>query len=95
MYYPTEPLYYYFNGVSNSFTKNYSIARDVLETGIEYVFDNDALYNEFQTSLADVYNSLNLYEKSDSLYELVLQNNPDNIIVLNNYSYYLSLRKKS
>ena len=95
MYYPTEPLYYYFNGVSNSYTKNYSIARDVLETGIEYVFDNDALYNEFQTSLADVYNSLNLYEKSDSLYELVLQKNPDNIIVLNNYSYYLSLRKKN
>ena len=66
-----------------------------LEKGVEYVFDNDALYNEFQTSLADVYNSLNLYEKSDSLYELVLQKNPDNIIVLNNYSYYLSLRKKN
>ena len=93
LYYPTEPLYYYFYGVSNSFFKNHIEAKNSLESGIEYVFDNDALYNEFQTSLADTYNSLSLYQKSDSLYEQALLRNPDNAIVLNNYSYYLSLRK--
>ena len=93
LFYPTEPLYYYFYGVSNSFFKNHLAAKNSLESGMEYVFDNDALYNEFQISLADTYNSLSLFEKSDSLYEQVLLTNPDNAIVLNNYSYYLSLRK--
>ena len=94
MFYPTEPLYYYFNGVSNSFFNNLNEAKNSLEEGIEYVFDNDALYSEFQNSLADVYNSMELYTQSDSLYEEILNTNPENIIVLNNYSYYLSLRKK-
>lgn len=93
LYYPTEPLYYYFYGVSNSFFKNHLEAKNSLESGIEYVFDNESLYNEFQTSLADTYNALSLYHKSDSLYEQVLYKNPNNAIVLNNYSYYLSLRK--
>ena len=94
MFYPTEPLYYYFNGVSNSFFNNLNEAKNSLEEGIEYVFDNNALYSEFQNSLADVYNSMELYTQSDSLYEEILNTNPENIIVLNNYSYYLSLRKK-
>ena len=95
LYYPSEPLYYYFFGVSNSYFKNYEEARVALETGIEYVFDNDALNTEFQISLADNYNSLELFSKSDSLYKLILKNNPENILVLNNYSYYLSLRKEN
>ena len=32
------------------------------------------------------------YESSDSLFELSLKINPSNPTVLNNYSYYLSLR---
>ena len=93
LYYPTEPLYYYFYGISNSFFKNYQNAKSSLEIGADYVFENDALYKEFQISLADTYNALLDYEKSDSLYEQVLLQDPKNIIVLNNYSYYLSLRK--
>ena len=29
------------------------------------------------------------------MYKLILKNNPENILVLNNYSYYLSLRKEN
>jgi len=93
LYYPTEALYYYFYGISSSFFKDYKNAVEFLETGIGFVFDNDALYSEFQSSLADAYHSIGMHAKSDSLYDLVLMNNPNNIIVLNNYSYYLSLRK--
>ncbi len=93
LYYPTEALYYYFYGISSSFFKDYKNALESLETGIEFVFDNEALYSEFQSSLADTYHAVGMHTKSDSLYDLVLINNPDNIIVLNNYSYYLSLRK--
>ena len=92
-YFPSEPLYYYFYGVSCSFFKQFDKSKEALESGIGFVFDNPSLYSEFQSSLADTYHSLELFSKSDSLYEKILQQNPNNIIVLNNYSYYLSLRK--
>lgn len=92
-YFPSEPLYYYFYGVSCSFFKQFDKSKEALESGIGFVFDNPSLYSEFQSSLADTYHSLELFSKSDSLYEQILLQNPNNIIVLNNYSYYLSLRK--
>ena len=79
--------------MSCSFFKQFDKSKEALESGIGFVFDNPSLYSEFQSSLADTYHSLELFSKSDSLYEQILLQNPNNIIVLNNYSYYLSLRK--
>ena len=47
MYYPSEPLYYYFNGAVKLILK-IIVLLDVLETGIEYVFDNDAFIMSFK-----------------------------------------------
>ncbi|MCU0354765.1 MAG: tetratricopeptide repeat protein [Cytophagales bacterium] len=44
--------------------------------------------------LGDAYNGNGEYERSDAAYEAVLANDPDNAAVLNNYSYFLSLRKQ-
>jgi tetratricopeptide (TPR) repeat protein len=93
-YYPSEPLYYYFYAISNIYFNNYTEALNTLKNGIDYVFDNKRLYSEFQVSLADTYHALERYNSSDSLFDKILLSNPNNIIVLNNYSYYLSLRKK-
>ena len=93
-YHPSEPLYYYFYAISNIFFNNYTEALKTLKNGIDYVFDNKRLYSEFQVSLADTYHALERHNSSDSLFDKILLSNPNNIIVLNNYSYYLSLRKK-
>lgn len=92
-YFPIDPLFYYFNGVSNKWFKNYDIAISSLSTGIEFVIDNDMLFLEFYSSLADAYHATKQHNLSDSLYEKALEIDPKNVIVLNNYSYYLSLRK--
>ncbi|MDC0204226.1 hypothetical protein OAJ65_00355 [Flavobacteriales bacterium] len=92
-YFPTDPLFYYFNGVSNKWFKNYDIAISSLNIGIEFIIDNDKLFLEFYSSLADAYHATKQHNLSDSLYEKVLEIDPENVIVLNNYSYYLSLRK--
>lgn len=92
--FPTNPIYYYFNGVANSRFKNHEIATQVLETGIEFIADNDLLRTEFCASLAECFHALDDHQKSDSLFEIVLIKNPENSIALNNYSYYLSLRKE-
>ena len=44
-------------------------------------------------SLADSYHKTDQHELSDKHFEKVLSLDPENTIVLNNYAYYLSLRK--
>ncbi len=45
--------------------------------------------------LGDIYNGTQEYAKSDMAYEQALAFNPNNDIILNNYSYYLALRKEN
>jgi Tfp pilus assembly protein PilF len=44
--------------------------------------------------MGDVYHALNRHRESDAAFEQVLLLNPNDEHVLNNYSYYLSLRKE-
>jgi Tfp pilus assembly protein PilF len=45
--------------------------------------------------LGEAYNGTREYEKSDKAFDEALAFNANNAIVLNNYSYYLALRKAS
>lgn len=91
--FPDQPSFYYFNGVSNSILKNSDEAIKSLKTGYKLVVDNDNLLAEFYSSLGDNYNNIKDYKESDNFYEKALKINPKNIAVLNNWAYYLSLRK--
>jgi len=92
-YFPTDPLFYYFNGVSNKWFKHNNEAILALEMGIEFVIDNEMLLLEFYSSLADLHYVMGNDNVSDSLYEKVLDIDSENVLVLNNYAYYLSVRK--
>jgi tetratricopeptide (TPR) repeat protein len=92
-YFPTDPLFYYFNGVSNKRFKKYDDAINSLEMGVEFVIDNQNLLLEFYSSLADTYHVTKAHKLSDAFYEKVLAVDSNNILVLNNYAYYLSVRK--
>tara|TARA_Y100000385_G_scaffold260662_1_gene290743 strand:- start:531 stop:2276 length:1746 start_codon:yes stop_codon:yes gene_type:complete len=94
-YFPVDPLFYYFNGVSNKWFKNNEIAISSLEMGVEFVVDNQNLLLEFYSSLADVYHATKQHKLSDEYYEKALEIDPNNVLILNNYAYYLSLRKKN
>jgi tetratricopeptide (TPR) repeat protein len=90
--FPTNPVYYFFNGIANSQIENYKKAIISLEMGLEFLVENNDLLVQFYSTLGDNYHSLNEHQKSDSLYNLALAIEPDNVQVLNNFSYYLSLR---
>jgi len=92
-YFPTDPLFYYFNGVSNKWFKHYPEAISTLEMGIEFIIDNDILLLEFYSSLADSYHATKEHELSDEYYEKALEIDSNNVLILNNYAYYLSVRK--
>jgi len=48
---------------------------------------------EFYSSLADSYHAIKEHKLSDEYYEKSLEIDSNNILILNNYAYYLSVRK--
>lgn len=93
-YFPNYPLPYFFAGVGNFQIKDFVKAKAYFESGKEFVVNNNALLEQFYSSLGDTYNELENYDASYSAYDKVLKLNPLNSIVLNNYAYYLSLRNE-
>ena len=92
-YFSTNPLFYYFNGVASKWFKNYDEAINSLNMGVEFVLDNKMLLLEFYSSLADSYHAIKEHKLSDEYYEKSLEIDSNNVLILNNYAYYLSVRK--
>lgn len=92
--FPMQPLPYLLNGFANYQLKNYDAARRSLESGASLVVSNDKLLSQFYTTLGDIYNQLNDHQKSDSYYDKALKIDMSNALVLNNYSYFLTLRNE-
>lgn len=90
--FPAYPLPYFFAGIANFQLKDFVKAKAFLESGKEFVVNNNTLLEQFYSSLGDTYNELENYEASYAAYDKALSLNPDNGVVLNNYAYYLSLR---
>ncbi|MEP5613805.1 MAG: tetratricopeptide repeat protein [Cyclobacteriaceae bacterium] len=92
-YFPNQALLYYFAGTGHLINNDYKKSVRSLEQGKKYTIDPDLL-TVFYGQLGDAYNGLQDHEKSDQSYDKALENQPTNDHVLNNYSYFLSLRKK-
>ncbi len=90
-YFPNQAILYFFSGTANQLLGNYRQAVNVLEAGNKYALENN-LKALFQGQLGDSYHSLENYEKSDEAYETALKFDPNSSHVLNNYSYFLSIR---
>lgn len=88
--YPEQPLFYLFKGIAYFNLKDYEATVAVLEKGRKLSANKD-LTADFDTYIGDTYNLLGNKTKSFEAYDRVLRSNPDNIYVLNNYAYYLSL----
>ncbi len=93
--FPNQPLIYFFQGVSNNQLKRFDEAVAILNIGVHMVVDNKPLLAQMYANLGDAYHSLEEHMMSDSSYEQSLRNDPDNAFVLNNYSYYLSVRNEN
>lgn len=92
--FPSNPMPYYFNGFANTQLKKFDAAIRALEDGIEFVYNDKPLLLEFYTNLGNAYNAVKNYTNSDEAFDDALKVNPDDASVLNNYAYFLSLRKE-
>ena len=90
--FPDQPMLYLFAGASNFQLKNFEDAAKYFKNGANFVVGNDKMLAQFYSYLGDTYFQLHDHEQSDAAYEKVLKIEPANVLVLNNYAYYLSLR---
>ena len=91
--YPEQPMFYLFKGIGYFNMKDYETTVAVLEKG-RNLSANKELTANFDTYIGDCYHLLDNKEKAFESYDRVIRSNPDNIYVLNNYAYYLSLDNK-
>ncbi|KPK86964.1 MAG: hypothetical protein AMS27_03795 [Bacteroides sp. SM23_62_1] len=91
-YFPDKPVLYLFRGNAAMRLNKYEEANNVLEKGLAKVVNNNALKLQFYTFLAESYQSTGDNKKSDEYFELALTMDPNNLLLMNNYGYFLSLR---
>lgn len=93
--FPNQGMIYYFNGYGHLRKNHYKEAAYSLEQAKKLMTANQPFIGELNAMLGDCYNGSKEYAKSDQAYDQALAINPNNDIVLNNYSYYLALRKEN
>lgn len=92
--FPKHSLFYLFNGVSANQTEKTANAIEILKKGLKTTENDPELEIDFYTNLGEAYHNNKEYEQSDYYFNLVLEKEPENLYVINNYSYYLSLREE-
>ncbi len=93
--YPNQPVSYYFAGVAANQQDQYADAVKVLRRGLPLAVSNMQLRASMLSMLGDAYHELGEHVQSDDAYENSIRINPDDVFTLNNYAYYLSLRKEN
>jgi tetratricopeptide (TPR) repeat protein len=93
--FPEEPLYYFYLGLANYQQKNYPEAIDAYRKGLIIIPEEDrSLRSDFHGQIGDTYYQMKRLDDAFAAYDEALRYNERNIVVLNNYSYFLTLSKR-
>ncbi|MEL6539312.1 MAG: tetratricopeptide repeat protein [Bacteroidota bacterium] len=91
--FPDQAMLYYYQGVGYLMQQQYADAAAILALGKLFATTREEL-ERLGGELGNVYNLLQKHDQADACYQSVLDINPDNYVVLNNYSYSLALRRQ-
>ena len=91
--FPEQAELYYFRGVAAHRLEKFTEAIAALRDGKIYVMADDSLLVKFHVLLADSYFRTGSYDQCFEAYEKGLKADPDNLLLLNEYSFSLALRK--
>ena len=92
--FPTMPVFYLYQGIALVQEEKADEAVEALVAGKDLVVEDPQLLAQFYSSLGDAYHAIDDNKRSDENYEQCLRIDPNNIYVLNNYAYYLSVRNE-
>ncbi len=93
--FPNQGILYVLNGIAHNSLKQYKEAIRVLNEGEAFTRTDSYLNVQLLSVLADAHNNLKQYKESDEAFEKAIAKDPSNALILNNYSYFLSLRAES
>jgi len=91
--FPTDAEIYYFTGLGYLKLQDYPKSLELLITGRDLVIEDPELLSQFYSSLGSVYFKTDNWTECENSFEQALIQNPDNATALNNYAYYLGLKK--
>lgn len=96
-YNPEELSFYYYLGISYFQVGRNDDALAVLQKGVAQVTpqSDKKLMSDFYTFIGDLLHTANRMTECYEAYDSALVYNPDNIGVLNNYAYFLSLTREN
>lgn len=93
--FPNAPEYYFYLGIAHYQLKEYNKALETYQAGIRIIDkENTSQLSDFYGQIGDIYYQQKNVTKAYEAYEEALKYNDKNIVVLNNYSYFLTLDKK-
>ncbi|MDD4609482.1 MAG: tetratricopeptide repeat protein, partial [Bacteroidaceae bacterium] len=98
LYLPGKFQFYYYQGVGYYLLKEYDQALAILEKATKVEFGKDTSSDalaDLYSLLGDLYHEKELFNKMCTAYDTALKYDPDKIMTLNNYAYYLSLQRKN
>lgn len=94
-YFPNQLILYYFTASAHMRLKNYEKVVEVSELGVNMILPGKDINAILYSFIGDAQHQLNNNEKAYKAYDESLELDPENLYVLNNYAYYLSLEKKN
>ena len=90
--FPNQGVLYLLNGIAHNNLKEYKEAVSILSEGEIFTRTESYMNVQLLSVLADAHNNLKQYKESDEAFEKAIKKDPNNPLLLNNYSYFLSLR---
>jgi len=92
--FPNNLLFLYLNGLASYQIKEYTGAIQSFERVLKIGTSDKGLVVEVHTLLGDAYHYIKNFKKSDQNYNSALKIDPQNTLTLNNYAYFLAVRKE-
>lgn len=93
--FPSAPEFYFYLGIGYFQQENYDKALETYQAGLKVIpKENLNLRSDFYGQIGDIYYQLKNLPEAYKAYDEALKYNADNVVVLNNYSYFLTLEKK-
>lgn len=96
LYNPEELAFYYYLGISYFQTDRRQDALETFQKGVQQVTEESdkGLVSDFYSMIGDLSHTMGNKEEAYVAYDSALVYNPNNIGVLNNYAYFLSLEHR-
>ena len=94
--FPESPEYYFYLGIAYYQQQKYQEALNTYYAGLNIIpKENLPLKSDFYGQIGDIYYQMGQLDQAYKAYDEALKYNDKNVVVLNNYSYFLSLEKKT